>query len=80
MIKLSYGDTITINNIKKSEIYYIKPSETRLFDNFYITVHFIDNNDWFKTLEFDTRKDWFNFVKRVNKLNAEFKKMKNIEK
>lgn len=75
---MAYGDEISFGTIKRSEIKYEKPSKNS-FSTEWVTTYIINSNNWYYTLEFKNRKEWFKFVRHINKLNKEFKKMKNIE-
>lgn len=75
---MSYGDKIDFGEIKDSFLYYVKPSERSFNDN-WIKFEIKNNNNWYYTLEFKNRKEWFKFVRKVNFANKKIKE-KNIEK
>ena len=70
---------ITLHKIKKYDLYYSKPDYHILGDT-YLKLRLHNYLGWIYILKFENRKEWFNFVKIINKANKEFKKMKNIEK
>lgn len=75
---MAYGDKISFGKIKDSRLFYKKPSE-RDFNQRWIKFEIINSNDWCYTLEFENRKEWFKFVRKVNLANKRIKE-KNIEK
>lgn len=75
---MSYGDKIDFGKIKNSRLFYQKPSE-RDFNQNWIKFDIINSNNWCYTLEFENRKEWFKFVRKVNTANKRIKE-KNIEK
>lgn len=74
---MAYGDKMDFGKIKSSRLFYQKPSE-KDFDQNWITVNIINTNNWCYTLEFENRKEWFKFVRKINHINKIIKK-KNIE-
>ena len=75
---MAYGDKISFGKIKDSDISYKKPSD-KSFDQNWIKLYFENDNGWISTLEFESRKEWFKFVRKVNYANKIIK-AKNIEK
>lgn len=76
---MAYGDMLGYGSLKNSKIKYNK-LDKNCFENDYIKVGLINTNNWHYTLQFKNRKEWFKFVKTINKLNKDFKKLSNIEK
>lgn len=75
---MSYGDKMSFGKIKDSRLFYSKPSE-RSFNTNWIEVQIINTNNWCYTLEFENRKEWFKFVRKINCMNKKIK-ANNIEK
>lgn len=75
---MAYGDVLGYGKLKKAIISYEKPNNS-LFISDWVKVYLENTNDWCYTLQFENRKEWFKFVKTINKLNKDFKKIKNIE-
>ena len=75
---MSYGDKIDFGKIKNSRLFYRKPSD-RNFNQNWIEFNIINTNGWCYTLEFENRKEWFKFVRKVNNANKKIKE-KNIER
>jgi len=75
---MSYGDKIDFGKIKNSRLFYRKPSDRSINQN-WIEFNIINTNDWCYTLEFENRKEWFKFVRKVNNANRIIKS-KNIER
>ena len=76
---MAYGDKISFGDIKTSNIYYEKDN-TSFFTPRLVKAEIISQSGWYYYMEFKTRKEWFKFVKEINKLNKEFKKLPNIER
>ena len=75
---MAYGDKIHFYRIKDCRLFYEKPRKNDYPQN-WITFQIINKDNWVDTLQFDDRKEWFKFVRKVNRANKIIK-AKNIEK